>query len=51
MRALHELLLGLLGFPGDGALPDAGWLRWAMIASYAAIGVVIVFIAVAVLAN
>jgi hypothetical protein len=51
IRVLRELLLGLFGFPGDGALPETGWLRWAMIGSYVAIGVVIILIAVAALAT
>jgi hypothetical protein len=45
----RQLLLGLLGFPGDGDIPKQGWMRGAMIAVYGAVAVVVVLIVVAVL--
>jgi hypothetical protein len=47
--AWRQLLLGLLGFPGDGDIPSAGWMRWAMITVCGVIAVVVALITVAVL--
>ncbi|HEX7297655.1 MAG TPA: hypothetical protein VF257_01530 [Solirubrobacteraceae bacterium] len=45
----RQLLLGLLGYPGEGNIPSRGWLRWAMIATYGLIAVVSALIVIAVL--
>jgi hypothetical protein len=45
----RQLLLGLLGYPGDGDIPRRGWLRWAMIATYGLIAGVAALIVVAIL--
>ena len=44
---LRQLLLGLLGYPGDGDVPRRGWLRWAMIGTYGLIAIVVALIVVA----
>jgi hypothetical protein len=33
----RQLFLGLLGYAGDGKLPEQGWLRWATIGFYGAL--------------
>lgn len=43
----RQLLLGVLGYPGDGDIPRRGWLRWATIGTYALIAVVVALIVVA----
>jgi hypothetical protein len=45
----RQLLLGLLGYPGDGEIPTRGSMRWAMIGAYGAIAVFVALIVVALL--
>jgi hypothetical protein len=47
----RQLFLGLLGYPGDGKLPERGWLRWATIALYGALFLVIGGIALVLLVS
>ena len=45
----RQLLLGLLGYPGDGDIPRRGWLRWAIIGTYGLIAIVVALIVVALI--
>jgi hypothetical protein len=49
VKWLRQIFLGLLGYPGDGTVPERGWLRWLTIGFYVAFAVVVALIVVAVL--